>query len=103
MTNILSLCGYKPKGSSYNPAGSGSNPFCLSVQAEVATCESSMINTWGTNREWLTDQYDQITPLSLIYRSDFKDQSMTFSPYYHHFITHSDTTFMIAIFCGDMI
>lgn len=91
MTNIPGLCGYKPQGSSENPAGSGSNPCCLSARVEVATCETSMINTWGTNPEWLTERCNQITPPTLIYSSDLKDQSLIFSQCRYRSIIHSDT------------
>lgn len=69
----------------------------------MATCETSEINAWGTNRKWLTEEPNQITPPSWGCRSDLKHHSLIFWLCSYHSIFHSDTDFYYTFFYGLMV
>lgn len=47
---------YKPRGSSWNPAGSGFNPWCLCVRAAVATCHKHLGGQTRNSEQSRTDR-----------------------------------------------
>lgn len=47
---------YKPRGSSWNPAGSGFNPRCLCVRAAAATCHKHLGGQTRNSEQSRTDR-----------------------------------------------